>query len=131
MLIVSYSMRTSNIVRDTYIQCQIGKTIPKIVFVAVVQPFSRVQLFVTPMNCSTPGFPVLHHLPEFSQTHVHWVCDAIQPSHPLLSPSPLALNLFQHQGLFQWVSSSHQVTKVLELQLQHQSFQWIFRVYFR
>ena len=71
MLIVSYSLRTSNIVRDTYIHCQIGKTIPKIVFVAVVQPFSHVQLFVTPMNCSTPGFPVLHHLPEFSQTHVH------------------------------------------------------------
>ena len=65
------------------------------------------------MNCSTPAFPVLHHLPELAQTHIHWVGDAIQPSHPLSSPS-LALNLSQHQGLFQWVSSSHQVAKVLE-----------------
>ena len=83
-----------------------------------------------PMNCSTPGFPVLHHLLEFAQTHVHWVGDAIQPLHLLLPPSPPALNLFQHQGLFQWVGSSHQVTKVLEFQLQHQSFQWIFKVDF-
>ena len=79
------------------------------------------------MNRSTPGLPVHHQLPEFSQTHVHWVGDAIHPSHPLLSPSPSALNLSQHQGLFKWVSSSHQVAKVLEFQLQHQSFQWIFR----
>ena len=71
MLIVSYSMRTSYIVKDTYIHCQTGKTIPKVVFVAIVQSLSHVQLFVTPMNCSTPGFLVLHHLPEFSQTHVH------------------------------------------------------------
>ena len=70
-----------------------------------------------PMNCSMPGFPVLHYLPEFVQTHVHWVSDAIQPSRPL-SPSPPAFNLSQHQGLFQRVSSSHQVAKVLELQLQ-------------
>ena len=77
-----------------------------------------------PMDCSTPGLPVHHQLPEFTQTHVHWVGDAIQPSHPLLSPSPPALNFSQHQGLFQWVSSSHQVAKVLEFQLQHQSFQW-------
>ena len=75
-------------------------------------------------------FPVLHHRPEFAQTHVNWVSDAIQPSHPLSSPSPPALNLSQHQGLFQWVGSSHQVAKVLELQLQYQSFQWIFRVDF-
>ena len=61
-----------------------------------------------PMDCSTPGFLVLHCLPEFAQTHVHWVGDAIQPTHPLSSPSPPALNLFQHQGLFQWVRSSHQ-----------------------
>ena len=66
-----------------------------------------------PMDCSMPGFPVLHHLLEFAQTHVHWMDDAIQPSHPLSSPSPLALNLSQHQGLSQWVSSSHQVAKVL------------------
>ena len=77
-----------------------------------------------PMNCSTPGLLVHHQLPEFTQTHVHWVSDAIQPSHPLSSPSPPALNLSQHQGLFQWVSSSHKVAKVLEFQLQHQSFQW-------
>jgi len=70
------------------------------------------------MNSSTPGFPVLHYLPEFPQTHVHWVGDAIQSSHPLLSPSPPAFNLSQHQGLFQWVGCSHQVAKVLELQLQ-------------
>ena len=74
-----------------------------------------------PIDCSTRGFPVLHHLPELAQTHVHSVSDAIQPSHPLLSPSP-AFNLSQHQDLFQWVSSSHD--KVLEFQLQHQSFQW-------
>ena len=77
-----------------------------------------------PMNCSTPGLPVHHQLPEFIQTHVHWVDDAIQPSHPLSSPSPSSINLSQNQGLFQWVSSSHQVAKVLEFQLQHQSFQW-------
>ena len=76
------------------------------------------------MNCSTPGFPVHHQLPESTQTHVHWVSDAIQPSHPLSSPSPPAPNPSQHQGLFKWVSSSHQVAKVLEFQLQHQSFQW-------
>ena len=76
-----------------------------------------------PVDCSTPGLPVHHQLPEFTQTYVHWVGDAIQPSHPLSSPSP-AFNLSQHQGLFKWVSSSHQVVKVLELQLQHQSFQW-------
>ena len=77
-----------------------------------------------PMNLSTPGLLVHHQLPEFTQTPVHWVGDAIQPSHPLSSPSPPALNLSQHQGLFKWVSSSHQVAKVLEFQLQHQSFQW-------
>ena len=83
-----------------------------------------------PMDCSTPGFPVHHQLLELIKTHVHWVGDAIQPSHPLSSPFPPAFNLSQHQGLFQWVSSSHQVVKVLELQLQHQSFQWIFRTEF-
>ena len=77
-----------------------------------------------PMNCSTPGLPVHHQLPEFTQTHVHGVGDAIQPSHPLSSPSPPAPNPSQHQGLFQWVNSSHEVVKVLEFQFQHQSFQW-------
>ena len=77
-----------------------------------------------PMDCSTPGFPVLHYLPEFAQIHVCWVSDAVQPSHPL---PPTFLNLFKHQGLFQWVSSSHPVAKGLDLQLEHQSFQRIFR----
>ena len=76
-----------------------------------------------PMDCSTPGFPVFHHLPKLTQTHVHWVSDAIQLSHHLSSPSTPAFNLSQHQGLFKWVGSSHQVAKILEFQLQHQSFQ--------
>ena len=76
-----------------------------------------------PMNRSTPGLPVHHQLPEFTQTHVHQVSVAIQSSHPLLSPSA-APNPSQHQGLFQWVNSSHEVAKVLEFQLQHHSFQW-------
>ena len=67
-----------------------------------------------PMDCSTPGFPVLHHLLELTQTHVHWISDAIQPSHPVSSPSPPTFNLSQHQGLFKWVSSSYQVAKVLD-----------------
>ena len=75
-----------------------------------------------PKDCSTPGFPVHHYLPELAQTHVHQVSDAIQPSHPLLSPSP-ALNLSQHQCLFSMNWLSHQVAKILELQLQHQPFQ--------
>ena len=77
-----------------------------------------------PMNCSMPGLPVHHQLPDFTLTYVHWVGDAIQPSHPLPSPSPPAPNLSKHQGLFQWVNSLHEVAKVLEFQLQHQSFQW-------
>ena len=83
-----------------------------------------------PMDGSMPGFPVHHQLLEFAQTHVHWVGDAIQPSHPLSSTSPPTFNLSQHQGLFKWVSSLHQVAKVLEFQLQHKSFQWIFRTDF-
>ena len=76
-----------------------------------------------PMNHSTPGLPVYHQLPEFTQTHVRWVCDAIQPSHPLSSPSLPAPNPSQHQSLFQRVNSSHEVAKVLEFQLQHHSLQ--------
>ena len=76
-----------------------------------------------PMNHSTPGLPVHHQLPEFTQTHVHRVSDAIQPSHSLLSPSPPAPNPSQHQSLFQWVNSSHEVAKVLQFQLQHHSLQ--------
>ena len=83
-----------------------------------------------PMDCSMPGLPVHHQLLEFTQTHVHWVGDAIQLSHPLLSPSPPAFNLSQHQGHLKWVSFSHQVARILEFQLQHQSFQWIFRTDF-
>ena len=82
------------------------------------------------MNCSTPGLPVYHQLLEFTQIHVHRVSDAIQPSHPLSSPSPPAPNPSQHQSLLQWVNSLHEVAKVLEFQLQHQSFQWIFRTGF-
>ena len=81
-----------------------------------------------PMNCSPPGLPVHHKLPEFTQTHAHRVGDTIQPSQPLSSPSP-AVSLSQHQDLFKWVSSLHQVAKVLEIQLQHQSFQWTSRTY--
>ena len=84
-----------------------------------------------PMDCSMPSLPVHHQLPEFTQTHVHPVSDAMQLFYPLLSPSLPAFNLSQHQGLFKWVSSSHQVAKVsLVFQLQHQSFQWIFRTDF-
>ena len=99
-------------------------------YVVVVLSLSCVQLFYDPMNCSTPCFPILHYLLEFAQTHVHWVSDAIHSSHPLSPPSPPVLSLSQYQDLFQWVSSLHQVAKVLELQLQHQSFQWIFRIDF-
>ena len=83
-----------------------------------------------PMDCRTPGLPVHHQLPELIQSHVHWISDAIQPSHLLSSPSLPTFNLSQHQGLFKWVSSLHQVAKVLEFQLQYQSFQWIFRTDF-
>ena len=80
-----------------------------------------------PTDCSTPGFPVHHQLPEFTQTHVHRVGDAIQPSHPLSFPSP-APNTSQHQGLFQWVNSSHEVAQVLKFQLQHRSFKFPLRL---
>ena len=76
-----------------------------------------------PMNCNRPGILVHHQLPEFTLTHVHWVSDAIQPSHPLLSPSSPAPNPSQHQSLFQWINYSHEVAKVLEFQLKNQSFQ--------
>ena len=79
------------------------------------------------MDCTVPGFPALHCLPKFAQTHILWVSDAIQPSHSLLPSSP-ALSLSQHQSLFQWIGSSHQVAKGLKLLFQHQSFQWLFKV---
>ena len=86
-----------------------------------------------PMDCSMSGFVVLHHLLELAQTHVHWVGDAIRPSHPLYPQSscPPAPNPSQYQGLFQWVNSLHEVAKVLEFQLQNQSFQWTPRISFR
>ena len=107
----------------------------KIKWTKKIQQFSSVQSFscaqlCDPMDCSTPDFPVLHQLLEVAQTHVHRVGDAIQPSYLLSSPSSPSFNPSQHQGLFQGVSSSHQVAKVLEFQLQHQSFQWIFRTDF-
>ena len=97
---------------------------PSVQFSLVTQSYPTL---CNPMDCSTPRFPVHHQFLEFTQTHVYWVSEAIQPSHPLSSLSLPALNLSQHQGLFKWVSSSHQVAKVLEFQIQHQSFQWIFR----
>ena len=84
-----------------------------------------------PMDDSTPGLPVPHYFPKFMSIESIEDGDIIQPSHPLSPPSsPLSLNLSQHQGLFQWVDSSHQEARVLELQLQYQSFQWIFRIDF-
>ena len=89
--------------------------------------FSSVTLTLSnPMDCSMPSLPVHHQLLELAQTHVHHVGDAIEPSHPLPSPAPPTFSLSQHHGLFQWVSFSHQVAKVLEFQLQHQSVEWIF-----
>ena len=85
---------------------------------------SVVSNSLQPQDCSTQGLPVHHQHPDSTQTHVHWIDIAIQPSHPLSSPSPPALNLSQHHDLFKWVSSLHQVAKVLEFQFQHQSFQW-------
>ena len=94
-----------------------------------VQLLSHVWL-CNPMDCSTPGLNVHHQLPEFTETHFHWVGGTIQPSHPLSSPSPPAFNLSQNQGLLKWVSSSQQIARVLEFQLQHQSFQRIYRTDF-
>ena len=94
-----------------------------------VQSLSCVWLFATPWTAACQA-SIHRWIPEFTQTHVHWVSDAIQPTHPLSSPSPPAFNLPKHQSLFRWVISSHQVTKVLEFQLQHQSLQWIFRTDF-
>ena len=106
----------------------------KLFFLLLLLLFSHsVVSLCNPVDCSTPGSSVLHYIQEFAQTHIHWVGDAIQPSHPLLTPSPHALNLSQHQHLSQWVSSSHRVALRISsklLELQHQSFQWIFRVDF-
>ena len=91
--------------------------------------FQSFPTLCDPVDCSMPGIPVPHHLLKFTQVHVCYFGDAIQPSHPLM-PSSSALNLSQHQRLFQWVSCSNRITKILEFQLQHQSFQWAFEVDF-
>ena len=133
-VVISFS-RGSFRPRDrTHVSCSAGRFFttgppekPILITFSSVQFISVAQSCLTlcdPMNHSTPGLPVHHQLPKSTQTHVHRVSDAIQPSHPLLSPSPPALNLSQNHDLFQWVSSSHQVANVLEFQLQHQSFQW-------
>ena len=116
--------------RSTCLQIQIFYL--KETFRSSVQFSSVAQLCPTlcnSMNQSTPGLPVHHQLPEFTQTHVHQVGDAFQPAHPLSSPSLPAPNPSQHQGLFQWVKPLHEVAKVLEFQLQHRSFQWTPRTY--
>ena len=116
------SLKKQESSRKTSTSALLTKPKPLTVFISV--QFSQSCLTLcNPMNHSTPGLPAYIQLPESTQTHVHCVGDAIQPSHPLLSPSP-ALNLSQHQGLFKWVSSPHQVAKVLEFQLQQQSLQW-------
>ena len=113
-------------VQGLWVQCLVGELRSHMLFSSV--QFSSVAqscpTLCNPMNRSAPGLPVHHQLLEFTQTHVHRVGDAIQPSHPLSSPPLPAPNPSQNQGLFQWVNSSHQVAKVLEFQLQHQSFQW-------
>ena len=110
----------------SYLRASAHAITPGLLMANSLSSFSSVQFssvaqscptLCDPMNRSTPGLPVHHHLPGFTQTHVRWVCDAIQPSHPLLSPSPPAPNPSHHQSLFQWVNSSHEVAKVLELQL--------------
>ena len=113
--------RTLKIKAKTWILIQVLSYFLSVQFSSVAQ---SCLTLCNPMNRSTPGLPVHHQLPRFIQTHAHWVGEAIQPSHPLSSPSPPAPNLSQHQGLFQWVNSSHEVAKVLEFQLQLQSFQW-------
>ena len=112
----------------------LGFVIPDSFLCLFCLQFSSVaQLCLTlcdPMDCNTPGFPVHRQLPELTQTHVHWVGDAIQPSHPLSFPSSPAFNLSQHQGLFKWVSSLHQVARAMEFQLQPYFYQYFFLPWF-
>ena len=117
------------IVLNAYWQTALWKDCSSL-FVVIHSVIQSSPTLCEPMGFSMPDFPVLHYLPEFPETYVHWVGNAIQPTHPLLSPFPPAFNLSQHQGLFQWVSSLHQVAEVLESRLQHQSFQWICRTDF-
>ena len=113
-----------------FLESRRGNQNLKVIWLDVSVVFSSVThscpTLCNPMDCSTPGFHVHHQLLELTQTQLHRISDAIQPSHPLSSPSPPSFNLSQHQSLFQWVSSLHQVAKVLEFQLLHQSFQWFF-----
>ena len=125
--------RDSKVLIVFYFMCGIKGTQMSLHFsylIVVAQLLSRVQLFAAPWTAACQASLSITNSQEPIQTHVLWVGDAIQTSHPLLSPSLPALSLSQHQDLFQWVSILHQVAKVLELQLQHQSFQWIFRVGF-
>ena len=115
-LVLIYFTTDSFYILTAFIQ----SSLPSVQFSSVAQ---LCPTLCDPKNRSTPGLPVHHQIPEFTQTHVHWVSDAIHPSHPLSSPSPPAPNPSQHQNLFQWVNSSHEVAKVLEFQLQHHSFQ--------
>ena len=119
--------------------CSEEKSLSKLDFLFIFLKYLVIQLgsviqscltLCNPMDYSTPGLPVHHQLPQLARTHIHQVGDAIQPSYPLSSPSPLTFNLSHHQGLLLWVNPSDQVTKLFELQLQHQSFQWIFRTDF-
>ena len=113
-----------------FLQSTVSSPGSTVVQFSSVQWLSCVQLFATPWTAVSQDSLSITNSQGLTQTHIHWVGDAIQPSYPLSSPSPLAHNLSQHQEIFKWVSSSHQVVQVLELQLQHQSFQWIFRTDF-
>ena len=101
----------------------------KNLWITSIQSLGRVHIFATPWTTARQVSLSITNSQSLLK-HVHWVSEAIQPSHPLSSPSPPTFNLSQHQGLFKWVSSLHQVAKVLEFQLKHQSFQWIFRTDF-
>ena len=115
-----YYFPTSLLSIICWTEAQRSKKLAQVTYSAIME---QCPTLCDPMNCSTPGLPVHHQLPEFIQTYIHRVSDAIQPSHPLLSPFLPATNPSQHQSLFQWVNSSHQVAEVLEFQLQHHSFQ--------
>ena len=122
IIFLFFSPTYSQAVRACYYRVELWSLTSNSVHLSSVAEYC--WTFFHPMNNITPGLPVHDQLPELTQTHIHWVSNVIQPTHPLLSPFPPALNRSQHQGLFKWVSSSHQVAKVLEFQLQHQSFQW-------
>ena len=117
--VLSFLLSCSFTLRESWLPCLSSPM--KVHFSSVPQ---SCPTLCDPMNCSTPDLPVHHQLLEITQTHVHRVGDAVQPSHPLSFLSPSAPDPSQHQGLFQWVSSSREVARVLEFQLQHQSFQW-------